>query len=863
MTNVVSRIIKWVSTLKYWEQATFSRILSGEPFDDDVYEELLVYLLEDEKLRRPSVERTPISLSHAGLASGDTDRKIVLTKVSNLRHVNKLVPDQTITFGPSVTAIYGQNGSGKSGYARVFGCAGFTRGDSQVLPDVTAGCGDGIIPSADIDICCDGDHQTICYKADNRCAQLASFHVFDATSVQVHLTQSYKFSFSPGGLNYLTRLAEETDKVRERLKALVQKCEEPHDFRPLFPDGETAVTKTIDTLGPKTDVKEIDRLATLTNEDKLQIKRLDQLIAKLKAQDVSKSINTLTQQIADLARLVTQLEQLSTGLDDSLLSQLTKQLTTYKQAEAAVKKLSLDQFQTGHFKETGTPLWRAFVEAAKDLAEVEGTPEKPYPQPGDHCLLCHQPLSEPARQFVHLLWKYLKGEAQADFDQAKTDLGGICTKIKSLSLDFFADQSVTYRYLEEHKPKLRLQVTTFIKKANERQQAMILGINSCSLQTVPSFAESPVPAIKAHSQAVGKKLLALKEQDQTEELGKLQQELLELSHRVILHQQLEKVKVYVSNRGWAKRAASAGGSTRQITIKQNELFQELVAKGYVEEFKRNLGFLGRSINVTLETPPRKGGTHRQIVLQNSTVSGSTPEKVLSEGEKRAVALADFITEIKLSNPNGAIILDDPVTSLDIEWKELIASLLIENGKDRQVVVFTHDLPFLYFLKKHAELLGVGILNHWIKRGDEDDQPGYVFLDNSPALEKDYKSVKKAEEWYKRAKDLSAKDQEDALKQGFGALRTCYESFVMFDLFGGVVLRFEERLSLDRLKDVVFSDSILEEIMVRYGSLSRYIEGHSHSDALYGAVKPTPKLLREEIDTFNSLRQKLKDLRNQR
>jgi len=234
MSEAFTQIIAWIPSLKYWEQATFARILNGQPFDDDTYKTLLQYLLEDEKLVKLASERPQLSFSQAGLPGVGHTEKITLSKISNLQHVNQLVPNQTLTFCSSLTAVYGGNASGKSGYARVFGCAGFTRGDRQVLPDVTKACSATITPSADIEICCDGDTQKICYRVDSRCAELASFHVFDATSVLVHLTQPFQFSFSPGGLKYLTRLAEETDKVRERLKTLIQSYNQPHQFRPFF-----------------------------------------------------------------------------------------------------------------------------------------------------------------------------------------------------------------------------------------------------------------------------------------------------------------------------------------------------------------------------------------------------------------------------------------------------------------------------------------------------------------------------------------------------------------------------------------------------------------------------------------------------
>src|SRR4051812_30048855 len=93
-------------------------------------------------------------------------------------------------------------------------------------------------------------------------------------------------------------------------------------------------------------------------------------------------------------------------------------------------------------------------------------------------------------------------------------------------------------------------------------------------------------------------------------------------------------------------------------------------------------------------------------------------------------------------------------------------------------------------------------------------------------------------------------------QGFGALRTCYETFIVFELFKGVVERFKEQVSPGRLKDIVWDRSVVEDIDKKYGDLSRFVEGHTHSDA-YAGKKPTPALLLGEIEFFEGLKKRLK------
>jgi wobble nucleotide-excising tRNase len=188
----------------------------------------------------------------------------------------------------------------------------------------------------------------------------------------------------------------------------------------------------------------------------------------------------------------------------------------------------------------------------------------------------------------------------------------------------------------------------------------------------------------------------------------------------------------------------------------------------------------------------------------------------------------------------------------------VAKLLAEHAAKRQVIVFTHDLAFVHELKTAAKRMSVGVESHWIR--SEDGRPGFVYLENSPLCEGDYKSAKVARECHARAKAAAPADRERHLQQGFGALRTSYEAFVIYDLFNEVVKRFEERVSFDRLKGISFDREIVEAVMEKLGSLSRHIDAHLHSDS-YAADKPTPELLIAEIEGFDELRKRSRVSKN--
>ena len=53
-----------------------------------------------------------------------------------------------------------------------------------------------------------------------------------------------------------------------------------------------------------------------------------------------------------------------------------------------------------------------------------------------------------------------------------------------------------------------------------------------------------------------------------------------------------------------------------------------------------------------------------------------------------------MAECTIDNRLNTIIFDDPVTSLDIDYRDLITKKIVQLSQNRQIVVFTHDLSFL-------------------------------------------------------------------------------------------------------------------------------------------------------------------------
>jgi hypothetical protein len=109
--------------------------------------------------------------------------------------------------------------------------------------------------------------------------------------------------------------------------------------------------------------------------------------------------------------------------------------------------------------------------------------------------------------------------------------------------------------------------------------------------------------------------------------------------------------------------------------------------------------------------------------------------------------------------------------------------------------------------------------------------GMVFDEIGERLTPTY-AVKK--QFFATAQRLSGTPRQDAISGGMGALRRTIEETVVKKLFNGVVPRWSDRVIVTGLRKVAWDDALVEELVDVYEELSKYIEGHSHTDEATGA-----------------------------
>jgi recombinational DNA repair ATPase RecF len=287
--------------------------------------------------------------------------------------------------------------------------------------------------------------------------------------------------------------------------------------------------------------------------------------------------------------------------------------------------------------------------------------------------------------------EHVRSSVQADAREAREALDADLQLLDPRQLD--ACRTPFLAGLREREPEVHSALERYLDAVSSRMD--VLRTDPAGAQVLPVVY---VPAERLDEWGTARRLHAetLLAADDPEREKELRTELAELDAREKLAARLSDVDTWLGKlaRIDALRRAHSGLATNRITTKQRQLSEEVVTGALDAKLKTELASLDCShIPVDLYPQTRVGET--QVAVRLAGAHG-TPKvsEIASEGEQRALSLSFFLPEVALSEGDGGIVVDDPVSSLDDERRDYIAKRLVAETAHRQVVVFTHDLPFM-------------------------------------------------------------------------------------------------------------------------------------------------------------------------
>lgn len=843
----------FIRSLPYWAKYLSEKLLSSTSITDNGIETAYSYLMENAGLK-DKTEKPEININFKDDNLEFYKKDLKLSKLQNVEGVNALVENQTIKFSPNLTIIYGITGSGKTGYIRLLKKAFFSRAEEDIIPNINLKNKRKTI-KANFIFKSGGSEYTLNYPADSLKSEFSQYAVFDGKSVLTHLDDKNEFEFKPAGLTFFKALTEVFKKLEERINVDINAKNIQKDYSVLF-DGDSIIKSLLQDISEKTKIKDLKKYLPFNEEDKKKKKALEEKKAQLQTLKMDKEIVSLKNIKSLIVTLKDSIEENNKLFTEDHLEEIKTDVAACITKEATAKEEGIENFKSDKIKNIGSKEWKAFIEAADNFAKQQTKETEIYPKEDDFCLLCLQPLSEEAQKLILKYRAFVKSQVEVEAKKAQELLDKHIESYEKLKFDLLLENTILHNWLSDNYIKSLKKLQGRLTAQKKLSEYLISDLKDKNKNERKHY-QIKVDILDTIISNIDSKIKEFKDKEPTVELSKIDKGITLLTHKEKLEQHILEIESYINDLAWIKKATEVKRqlNPKKITDKEKELSGRYYNQKYIDTFNNECKFLNGNFGIKINYTGSFGASFRQLKIKDYR-----PSEILSDGEQKVISLADFLTEMQLSDINRGIFFDDPVSSLDDERKTNIADRLVRESKNKQVIIFTHDLIFVSSIISACEDYQIYYCGHWIEKLEKN--PGTVWPDNTPSFEKSYKKSGKAQQYYNNAKNCGPEQREEKIKNGFAALRTSYESLIIFDLFGGVVQRFNERVSVESLKDVYFDEAIKKDVIDGFCQCCRYMEGHSHSDR-YPYKKPILENLKEEIQRFNDIKKNLKKLKNKK
>jgi DNA repair exonuclease SbcCD ATPase subunit len=804
---------------------------------------------------------------HGGSTTGP---RTILVSLGSVKNLARLAANQTLSFAiDGITLIYGDNGTGKSGYCRITKklCRSLTSED--LLGDVFT---DGAKPPAEVSVryLCDGEttpQAELWHDGTPPPAAIANISVFDSRNARLYVDEENKIGFLPREVALLEQYAQHCGEMDETFsgeqKALNARVKVPLPAG-YSPNG--VVSKLFLRLQPKIALPTADEIRTAASWTDADQQELDAL-EKALAQDPKALADRYRRATSVLKAYLPELQSIETVLSDETAAKLTTLSGQARATATAAALAASEKFKDEPVPGVGLPPWRLMYDYARDYvksvnADLEALPTNE----GDPCALCQQPLSADGSARMQRFAEFVNDQASKAADAARLALQGGIKVLQALNVPKRKDVEhalADYRKLTETAEQIAVAIIDYLEKAEERRLTLVDAANTGSFEKVGALSESIAAKLTDEIAALE---LAASEYDKATATDSAQRtadraRLAELKDRKKLSEDLDTVLARLVDLEMLAKLAKCRDlvSTKQASLQITSLRRELVT---VDLEKRIIAEI-ESFDLThlpFRVSDRSSGGQSYFAVALKTPVGVANDKVLSEGEQRALALACFLGELGADTFKHGLVIDDPVSSLDhIRIRRVARRLVAEAAKGKQVIVFTHNLLFYNEVAEAAAqstpqipvakrivtkstAAGFGIIS-------DTDEPWIAQKVNERILRL-RAHLKKIE----TRTDFESDEYRGLAKDFYTDLRETWERLVEEVLLGKVVERFNTDIRTQSLKGVVVDDDDYKTI---YWAMKHASERSGH-DMAAGRNVPVPKPdeMKSDLKTIDDYRTKI-------
>lgn len=819
------QLAEWANGSDEWVRLIVAEVITtGRPVGISVIENAYMLFRQEKALDERELPSVPMLEIEA--RQDESAPPLSLTRLSEVRGVNALVAGAVIEPHAGLTVLYGENGTGKTGYSRIFKALANSRTADAILGNVDADTSEA--QSAKLEFELGDDAQTLTWTGELGVPPFTRMSIFDSPAVRTHVDDDLDYVYTPASLALFTDVTTAIQAVTAQIDAAISKLgSSASGLLSRFQRGST-IYPLIETLGASTDLADLKTKAKSGDDVDQQLDALTQGVAALRANTMGAQIAGLKSEQRVLSEAVTASEALA-GFEQikyneavATRAQLTTDYETFRRELFAAADLPADPDDT----------WNDFIEAGETyrqhLVEEEA-------HDADRCLYCRQPLLDPARDLLTRYSTYLEDKISMDLRATETTLDGYKRQAVALQGNEMASLIRQYEDADpSERPTYFAQVEA-IEGARRIVATAVAAGQSVDNQIVDQVAK-PCAEVETALTTVGNRIAELEtlQKGRTVALAEMQAELVELKDAQELGKSWELIETEVTSAKEADRLKTLKrplpGLGRSVTELAKTASDQMINQSFDALFLEECESL-RAPSLKVQFVGREGKAQRRKVLSGK----HKPSKVLSEGEQKVLALADFLAEARLAGITAPVIFDDPVSSLDHRRIKEVAQRIARLADDNQVIVFTHDILFATTL---LALFEKSKRCAYFQITDESGK-GKVSRATGPRIDTLNAIKGRINSTIQAAKQLDGEARDALVHTGYSHLRSWCEVFTEDELLKGVTRRYQANVQMTTLASINIGKlgEIIPRVTEIFDESCRYIDAHSQSIVTQG-ISPT-------------------------
>jgi energy-coupling factor transporter ATP-binding protein EcfA2 len=827
---IYKELHEWIITLPYWQQKIAEQIFSEKAFDERDYCNIYKIFKEEMGLSEIKLVTEPIILPKV-IDEKDVENSLSWKGVKEIRGINALKCEEKLEISSLLTLVYGENGSGKSGYTRLFNNAFVSKGDKSLIHNVFKDRHEEEYAKFIFEKA--GNEFYLEYPKEKDAEEFNRIMVFDTASAYQDMQSESELSFVPSEFRFFEKLLDVCYEIQNRLVEEIQKRDVENNFLVFF-EKKNEIYDYIKNLAHDTQIELIHKY-DLLDEEKVEMEVIKKEKAKLVSLNLKEKVDKLNVLISENEKIKNLAKSINDLFSNNNLTQIKELIQNLNDAVILSQSEGLAQFKDSSIEKVGSHEWKGFLLAAQKYYKSIG-------HEVDVCIFCGQDIKD--IDLIDKYWKYLNSMAEKNYHFLENNLNQKVQLYETVSMNLIDKTSVYGEWLNSNNSNIYEQLKDQTTKLNSSRQKIINALNDkkwdiCIIEEcidLNLFEEILIDIEKQikklNSEEIEKQI---NEMDEKEQLFKDRTKIIQL---------LPQIETFILDKKWVFNAERKKIKTRNITSKQKDLFSRYVTEDYIKAFNEECLKLNANFQAEIIQRGSKGVTLKKIAIK-----GMMPGKILSEGEQRAICISNFLAEVKMNPQNIGVIFDDPVSSLDHKRRRDIAERLVSEAMKRQIVIFTHDITFLMEIKSICENQKVDMEMQTIRKIC--DEPG---------------DISKVIPWQGlnvggRIKKLNAELQElnklekDGLideyfyraKAWCELLRESWERSVEEVLLNDAIQRYNPCVQTQRLAKAPFSIALYDEVERGMTECSKWV--HDRAREL-NADAPKAKELKEYIDIFS-------------